>query len=114
MPYVQRNENGDIVAIWKERPDCEHEFVPASAPEISAFLAAIGHVTPESEMFSASADLQMVRVIEDLVNLLVSKRLITLTELPVAVQHKLLEKRAMREHLLGNVSIIDDGEKSLF
>lgn len=112
MPYVQRDKNGEIVALWKEMSGIAAEFAAASDPEVEAFVA--NRVPRENGEFSIASDLQMVRVIEDLINLLITKGLIVLTDLPVAVQNKLLQQRARRERLLGSFSIISEDNKGLF
>lgn len=114
MPYVQRNSKGEIIALWREQPEGASEFIPPSDPEVAGFLGAISAPSDESGEFSLSSDLQMVRVIEDLIDLLITKRVIVLTDLPVPVQNKLLRQRVKREHLLGNLGIISDSDKTLF
>lgn len=114
MPYVQRNDNGEIIAVWREQPNENSEFVPATDPEVMTFLETLSTSPDERSEFSLSSDLQMVRVIEDLIDLLITKRVIVLTDLPVPVQNKLLRQRAKREHLLGNLSILNDSDKGLF
>lgn len=114
MPYVQRNNNGEIIALWREAPEQNSEFIPATDPAVMAFLDAVSASPDEPGEFSLSSDLQMVRVIEDLIDLLITKRIIVLTDLPVPVQNKLLRQRAKREHLLGNLSILNDSDKGLF
>lgn len=114
VPYVQRNNNGEIIAVWREQPKENSEFVPATDPEVMTFLETLSTSTDERSEFSLSSDLQMVRVIEDLIDLLITKRVIVLTDLPVPVQNKLLRQRAKREHLLGNLSILNDSDKGLF
>jgi hypothetical protein len=42
------------------------------------------------------SDLDMIRVYEDVVDLLISKRVICLTDLPRAAQEKLLRRKHMR------------------
>ena len=50
-------------------------------------------------------ELQMIRVIEDLVGVMISKGLLQATDLPQAVQMKLLERKSMREQgQLGSVN----------
>jgi hypothetical protein len=113
MPYVKRNEEGKIIAVWKEHPDPDCESVPDHDLGLAQFLSTL---TPEGNPggFSIAADLQMVRVIEDVINLLIEKHVIVLTELPEAVQNKLLLQRARREHLVGSTDIISEGEQGLF
>jgi hypothetical protein len=114
MPYVQRNEKGEIIALSKEPPEGKHEFITASDPAIPAFLDAIARPGEANGHFSLATDLQMVRVIEDVINLLIAKHVIVLTDLPEAVQNKLLQQRSRRENLLGSTAIIADGEQKLF
>lgn len=42
------------------------------------------------------SDLEMIRVYEDVVDVLISKRIICLTDLPLAAQEKLLRRKHMR------------------
>lgn len=112
MPYVQRNENGDIVALWKERQATATEFLSASDPTVRAFIE--NEHADAADGFAVASDLQMVRVIEDVIDLLISKQVIALTDLPLAVQQKLLRQRARRERLLTGVSVINEDEKGLF
>lgn len=114
MPYVQRDSNGEIIAVWRDEPEGGSEFVPPTDPDVMGFLDAVASSPDERSEFSLSSDLQMVRVIEDLIDLLITKRVIVLTDLPLPVQNKLLRQRAKREHLLGNLSILNDSDKGLF
>lgn len=112
MPYVQRNEQGEIVGLTKESSGKSTEFLSVCHPEIIGFLS---ESAPECEgKFLPMNDLGMIRVIEDLVDLLIAKNVIVLTDLPVAVQQKLLRQRSRRTALFGEVSMGDEGEKGLF
>jgi hypothetical protein len=56
-------------------------------------------------------DADLARVTEDLISLLVKKGIILFTELPDAVQTKLLDREKLREQLgKVNVSILSDDE----
>lgn len=116
MPYVQRNDNGEIIALWREQPEGDYELVPSTDPEVMNFIEAVSSAADDRGEFTLSSDLQMVRVIEDLIDLLISKRVIVLTDLPLPVQNKLLRQRAKREHLISNLGIIadSDSDKGLF
>lgn len=112
MPYVKRDQNGHIVAAWKEAPEPGCEFVAEGDAQLVTFLGfdngrGNGH-------FTLASDLQMVRVIEDVINILIAKHVIVLTDLPEAVQNKLLQQRHRRENLLGSTAIIAEGEQKLF
>lgn len=56
------------------------------------------YITMESQIMQEfrDSDLGMVRVIEDIIEVLEKKGLISLDELPEAAQKKILERRKMR------------------
>ncbi len=109
MPYVMRDGDGRVVAV-SETPLAEGgEFAVIGDPELLAFL---GRTLPgEAEPFLVS-DLALIRVIEDVVEVLVRRNLLALTDLPAAAQEKLLGRRAMRGWLAGISGMVgeDDGK----
>lgn len=50
----------------------------------------------------------MVRVLEDLIEVLMSKGIISITDLPLAAQNKLLNRAKARRTLGGLEGLIDD------
>ena len=112
MPFVQRNPQGEIAALLKHADDENQEFLPPNHPEVVSFLCA-GAPNDESQ-FSPLNDLEMVRVIEDLVELLISKNVIVLTDLPPAVQKKLLRQQSRRAKFFSGISLDDDSHAPLF
>ena len=112
MPFVQRNEQGTIVALLSEASDTAKEFLAPNHPEIISFLCAEG--SEAQEQFHPLADLEMIRVIEDLVEILISKNVIVLTDLPAAVQKKLLRQQSRRAKIFRGVSIDEDSSGPLF
>lgn len=96
MPYVFRDGMGQIIGIHDQDGS---EFLASDHPEVQAFaqrqLAAGG-----APQFLAS-DLAFIRVIEDLVEALVNKGVLNLSDLPGPAQDKLLSRRSMRGHLSG-------------
>lgn len=104
MPHVIRNADGVIVGLSEEVPQEDvAEELPLSHPDVKAFL------TGARERLSAS-DAETVRVVEDIVDILIKKKLILWTDLPPAAQKKLAERRSMRDDLqaLGNLMIEED------
>lgn len=102
MRYVQRDGAGRVVAVslvW----DADHpEAVEEDAPELIAFgqaLAGPGHL--------AGSDLRLVRVLEDLIDLLIDKEVIRYTDLPGPAQEKLMERRSLR-HSLRSLNLLGD------
>ena len=58
----------------------------------------------------AESDVEFVRVLEDLIATLIEKRVILLTDLPVAAQQKLAARRDMRHRLASLEDIVADGD----
>jgi hypothetical protein len=112
MPYVQRNAQGQVVALLKDSGDSATEFLMPGHPDITFFLTEVAAVS--GDQFSPITDLEMVRVIEDLVDLLIVKNVIVLTDLPAAVQKKLLRQRNRRSRLFGGMNMFDEGNDGLF
>ena len=104
MPYVMRNPQGEIVALFKNA-EPGSEYLPSDAPEVLAFFGE----TVEGEGFSLHDDLAMIRVIEDVIELLIAKNLIVLTDLPLAVQKKLLFQQNRRSKLFKELSLDEGG-----
>lgn len=82
--YVARGADGAIVEVADE-PAAGLEAVELRDPELLAFLAA--------------SDLELARVLEDLVDLLAAQGLLRFTDLPLAAQRKLLSRRSVRDRL---------------
>lgn len=93
MPYINRDTQGQIVAVSLEQSlECA-EWVEADNEEFKLALLVLSGGTLES----IHSDLAMVRVIEDLIEILTVKSIISLTEFPQAVQLKLLARRNLRK-----------------
>lgn len=94
MPYVRRDEQGRIVAIQLE-PGAGCEDVPAGSPELTEFTRRVAGEPSSLEQ----SDMRLVRVLEDLIELLIARDVIRFTDLPQPAQEKLLERRSMRQSL---------------
>lgn len=94
MPYIKRDAQGRIAAIQME-PSAGLEEVAASAPELIEFLRRMGLEHSSLEQ----SDMRLVRVLEDLIDLLIDRDVIRFTDLPQPAQDKLLERRSMRQSL---------------
>ena len=98
MFYVTRDEEGAIVSLARQRSDAAQEALDLSDPALKDFLEGeAGATTLLAEM--DNTDLSLVRVIEDLVELLVERNLITFTDLPLAAQNKLNQRLQLRDRL---------------
>ena len=107
MLSIERNEAGAIVAI---RNSAGIEGVePASLldEEVLAFLRASGELDALAQLLALS-DNAIVRVLEDLIDLLIDKKLILFTELPAAAQEKLSGRKRIRQQLGSGDLMVDD------
>lgn len=59
------------------------------------------------------SDLDMIRVLEDLIHLLIHKGVVRITDLPEAAQAKLSERSRTRDALGGLTGLINDEEQGL-
>ncbi|MNZ42086.1 hypothetical protein D3C78_596530 [compost metagenome] len=55
----------------------------------------------------------MIRVLEDLIHLLIHKRMVRITDLPEVAQAKLSERSRTRDALGGLTGLINDEEQGL-
>jgi len=99
MPYAQRDAEGHLTALLAEASEKASEFLPPEHPEVLAFLNAGEEGGAEPRL--AAYDAKMIRVIEDLIDLLIDKNVITFTELPQAAQEKILQQKNRREKMFG-------------
>jgi hypothetical protein len=102
MPYVKRNAAGAIIGLL-DRPEAgAGEELSLDSEEIQAFFG-------QARQRLSLSDVETIRVIEDVVDVLIRKKLLLLTDLPQAAQKKLMERQRMRSELgaLGNL-VIDE------
>jgi hypothetical protein len=105
MPYVVRNAEGRVIAAAEMPLDAKAECVGPDDPELLAFF---GRAVSGGDRFVAS-DFALIRVIEDLAEVMLRKGLLALTDLPAGAQDKLLGRRALRGWLT-DVSGLVDGD----
>lgn len=110
MPYVKRNAAGEIAAVSTEKNSALTEWVELDSPELRSYLQSLagGVQTPAVANALEESDQALIRVVDDLVNVLVEHNLIRFTDLPEAAQQKLLERRSLRESLTALKLLGDD------
>lgn len=109
MPYVSRDAAGKVVGLSEEPGEGASESLPASHPDVLDFLFRDTAGDRTSSRFLAS-DLGFIRVVEDLVAVLIEKRVIAFTDLPAPAQDKLLDRRSLRSYLSGVSGVFEGGE----
>ena len=98
MRYVNRDETGGIIAVFAEPQYNGEELIAMHDPELLAFVAGNdSEATLRSDLAGTDADL--LRIVEDLVNVLIDRNLILLTDFPEGARAKLLKRQAIREKL---------------
>lgn len=97
MIYVKRDASGNIADLVF-MPEEGLEEVGLFDPELKAFVENSQN-KDLIKVILTKLDLGMVRVIEDMVDVMVEKELILFTDLPEPVQNKLLFKRAIRQSI---------------
>lgn len=100
MPYIRRSAEGKILALLHDAEPEAQEFLPATDPEVSAFLGM-----PASNNF-AGLDAEFIRVMEDLIDVMLAKGLLRLTDLPAQAQSKLLARKDMRRKMQGALDLL--------
>jgi len=109
MPYVLRDDGGSVVALSEVPLSDESDEVEPDHPEVLDFVGRVVALREEGigDPFLA-ADLEFVRVAEDLIELLIQKGVIVLGDLPPEAQEKLMGRRALRHSLGGTGGLVDD------
>jgi hypothetical protein len=98
MPFVERNANGSIVAVHDRPLTGATEELPADHRELVAFHGTVEETRRLREGLSES-DLDIARVIEDLIEALLRRGLILPTDLPSPALTKITQRRQMRSRL---------------
>jgi len=92
MLFVKRDAGGAVVAVSRESTEGFTEQLATDDPAVSGFLVEI---SSESSSLDAS-DQDLIRVLEDVVDLLIAKGLVLFTELPADAQKKIMRRQEMR------------------
>jgi len=109
MPFVTRDQSGRITGVSDHAEVGITEEVRADDAELSQFLIDQGLTTPEAiRQRLAESDLQMVRLVDDLIDLLMDKGVIKFTDLPRAAGEKYLGRQVARKRLQSDLIVDAD------
>jgi hypothetical protein len=108
MPYKGRDAAGQITVVSDHLTDTAFDQIPQNDPELRAFLQDAGNDQARERL--SQSDLEMVRVIEDLVDLLIGKNVFNFTDLPRVAQKKLLDRRQLRRNLSVLTNLVGDAD----
>jgi len=114
MPFVTRNEQGEIASLSYIKQAEQQEQIDVISPEIIAFLNNSLDDTHTALNALQSTDGQMARVTEDLIHLLIKKNIINITELPNPAQKKVILREKLRSHVENEFcSFLDEDESNI-
>lgn len=106
----RRNADGRIVALTRQLLSLQEaqaggwEVVQAGEAEVEAFMHEVSSpVNPLTQ-----TDIELSRVLEDLIDVLINRGLIQFTDLPTAAQTKLLERRQTRAQYARRLELLSD------
>nr|WP_218584006.1 tryptophan synthase subunit beta [Pseudomonas akapageensis] len=109
--YVQRDAQGLLSRVEVARYAEATETLPADHHEIQSWYANNAVETRLKQL--KQSDLDMIRVLDDLIQVLTTKGVIRVTDLPPAAQAKLMDRTQAREALGGLDHLINDEESGL-
>lgn len=107
MPYAVKDAQGRIASLHRHDPGVG-EWLPDGHPEVLAFvglgqgdagadLRANAAMAPEPADDFNRLDADFIRVLEDVIDALLDRNLITITDLPDIAQTKLFARKSYRE-----------------
>ena len=111
MFYVQRDAQGLLIRVEAAAYAEATETLPADHHEIQAWYA--NEAVENSLKQLKQSDFEMIRVLDDLIQVLTQKGVIRVTDLPPAAQAKLMDRTQAREALGGLSQLIDEDEGGL-
>lgn len=111
MPYVIRDSEGQVVAVSEVPLDDAAEELSPDDPQVLALLSrtCVAEYADGDDAF-VNSDLSFIRVLEDLIEILLRRGVIALSDLPAPAQDKLMQRRALRHWLAGVAGLVDGDE----
>lgn len=124
MPFVKRDAQGRVASIHREQDTPDLHYLPRNHPEVAGFLAAdkrstdipgVERPNTEGRGELVRSDFEMIRVYEDLTDILIGKRIVLLTDFPQPAQEKLMRRKRLRSSLssITDVLVPTDDEEGL-
>jgi hypothetical protein len=110
MPYVGRDQNGNIIAVSTNSSPLATELMAEDSLELHGYLAQL---SPPAVDALARSDQDLIRVVEDIIDTLIEKNVIRFTDLPEAAQHKLVHRRSLRRSKIALDLLGEDEDKTI-
>ena len=112
MPYVQRSEQGEITSLNDSPSNDNNEWLDNDHVDVLDFLQQGRRASALKQSLDAS-DVEMARVMEDVIDILMEKQVFVFTELPEPVQDKLNKRKQLREDVNALTNLIAEEDDIL-
>ena len=107
MLYVERDRDGKIIALHSSPEPNAGEQKSVIDDEILEFLHTTVSADSRKLLLSLS-DRGIIRLLEDLIDLLIQKNIIFFTELPPQAQERITNRKRIREKIASQELMVDD------
>ncbi len=119
MPYVQRDEEGKITAVFSSPTATAKEELSPTHPALVEFMFGEAGATEEmknsgyfQDLYELRlSDLALVRVLEDVIYLLLEKNILSITEFPIQSIRRLQQREKIRKRLREMGSVLFSGDQ---
>ena len=111
MPYVSRNEQGAITGVFNKPTPIAREMLDIDDTELRRYLEGEDGSDPQGAL--AASDREMARIVEDLIDVLIAKKVINFTDFPAEAQKKLLRRSNLRRNLSTLRDLVGDEDDNL-
>ncbi len=112
MVHVQRDTDGRLLRVEYAPFEGMTETLAAESDELLKWIAAQEEVRQRLDSLKSS-DLELIRVLEDVVAVMVAKGVILYTDLPEAARRKLDERAVTRAKIGGLSGLVRDDDNQL-
>lgn len=109
MIYIQKDANNNIIDLDFSYQE-GFEKTSIFDKKVKQFLNDSNN-TEIIKLSILKLDLDMVRITEDLIDVMIKKEQLLFTDLPEAVQNKILFKKMLRENLSSTESLYQEEEE---
>jgi len=109
MAYIERDQQGKIIAVFESPQNNARESLPSDAPELLEYLIDRTTIN-EARTTLSTSDADLIRVLEDLVNTLIDNKVILFTDLPLAAREKLANREKVRGHLSSLENLMNEDQ----
>ena len=108
MPFVRRDASGLIDSLHRHASAEASEYLADDDAQVQAF---VGRANAPAEEAFGRLDADFVRVIEDVIDTLIVKNVLNITDLPAEAQAKLFARKSFRERVSRNsLRLFADGD----